>query len=1368
MYARESASGWNPGGLTWNNQPAPSGAVSSVVAANGYTGCPAAWVNLPVTGQVQDWANGSADNGLILTSVENNSYGWKIFSSGDDGANVAPALSITYSNCTSYSSPATGTHQVCGAIRDKYQALGGPSGFLGYPTTNELGTPDGIGRYNHFQKANGYHSPVDGNTGSIYWTPNYGAWSIQGAIRDEWASIGWQASPVGYPTTDRMNLPSRPGTFNHFNVIGGYTSSDGKTGSIYWSAGTGAHAIYGAIRQKWLTMGFEQSYLGLPTSDEFAIPGGRRNNLEGGQINWVSTSNGYGQIEATNGPTAGAGTPGEYTYDSHTLSDNLKAKVNVGTGNLNVTMGLLGVPGISGDTTLSIAYNSADQSPQAAVHGSAVTGLGWRIAPFGDVSLVTYPDGSASYYAGDGASYTFLNNNTPTLTEPTGINATLSHPAGQDWKLTDHGTGGVLDFGPNGGGVLSQADRNGNTITYTYQPGTPDVTTITGTRDGGNPITLTYGGTCPAQMLCSAAQTADGVTHSFAFAYNTGTNTTLASVTEHATGNSQVPIPADRVTRFGYDTAGDLTSIVDPAGVATTVGYSSDGQAKVTSFDQDSSGIAATTTYDYTSSPGNTLLHDPDSGAPYNHAPTTYGIDGFGRVIKTTDPMGNSRNTKWNPSSNVTSSMDANSQITTFGYDANNNLTNAAIPTGASASATYNGPQAYQPDTSNDAQGNHNAYTYDQSGNPTGATTTNPQNNQPPVTTSATYNPTNPTCGGKPGEQCTSKDGNGNTTTYAYDSTGNLTTSTPPAGGALKASTYTTNGSGKTATVTDGNGQTTTSIDDAFGRLAKITVGTSTVAYGYDPDGRTTSRTDPSGTTTYGLDHLGRQTSEQLSNEPVALSATYDPAGNTLTYADQTGTVTYAYNADNKIISAADPGGSCTTNPTTLCTTFGYDNNGTRNKTTYPGGVTMNVTADNSGRTREINATNGSGTLYDYKYGYVKGTVDQTLIQNRTDITTSPNPAVNYHYDNLNELTSAIANTGTNPPTASWLYCYDNAGNRIGDSTNIGATCPTITGAGSNTYGYDPTNALTTKNGTGSGFAYDNNGNQTSGADSQTITAGSYSGYNQLSGLSANGTPSTYGYAGTTNAERTTITTGGTTTTTGNGLFGMVNQTTGAATTGYTRDPNGTLIDERTPTGTYYYLYDGTGSVIGLSDSTGTRVNSYAYDPYGNTTASTGPVANPYQFEAGYHDSTGLYHFGARYYDPATGRWTQLDPTGRSPGYAYAGDNPVNNADTSGTVSLSFGSNIYFTFTPSDIENLIVGVSGISGTAAGVGLCGLGGVTAVVSFLCGAIGFVAGYIVGSVIYNAVAAPALGGCSIQVSIPYSLDPGGVSATRVNCP
>ena len=240
-------------------------------------------------------------------------------------ANGGKAQDFTYG--TIYWSAATGAWSVKGAIRDHYKALGGPGGFLGYPITDETTTPDGVGRYNHFSKA-----------GSIYWTPDTRAWSIHGAIRDKWASMGWERGVLGYPTTDETGTPDGIGRFNHFTGTGassiywtpntgahsvmgaihaewaatgwelgpmGYpitdetTTPDGvgrynhfsKAGSIYWAPNTGAHAVYGAIRGLWSSMGWERSWLGYPTSDEYSVPGGRRSNFQYGYIFW-NASNG--------------------------------------------------------------------------------------------------------------------------------------------------------------------------------------------------------------------------------------------------------------------------------------------------------------------------------------------------------------------------------------------------------------------------------------------------------------------------------------------------------------------------------------------------------------------------------------------------------------------------------------------------------------------------------------------------------------------------------------------------------------------------------------------------------------------------------------------------------------------------------------------------------------------------------------------------------------------------------------------------------------------------------------------------------------------------------------------------------------------
>ena len=87
-------------------------------------------------------------------------------------------------------------HEVHGDIRRKYDFLHGPDGPLGLPVTDETGTPDGIGRFNHFE-----------HNGSIYWTPTTGPMMVRGVIRQLWSSQGWETGPLGYPVADEYRLP---------------------------------------------------------------------------------------------------------------------------------------------------------------------------------------------------------------------------------------------------------------------------------------------------------------------------------------------------------------------------------------------------------------------------------------------------------------------------------------------------------------------------------------------------------------------------------------------------------------------------------------------------------------------------------------------------------------------------------------------------------------------------------------------------------------------------------------------------------------------------------------------------------------------------------------------------------------------------------------------------------------------------------------------------------------------------------------------------------------------------------------------------------------------------------------------------------
>lgn len=162
-----------------------------------------------------------------------------------------------------YWSPPTGAKVVRGAILERWATTGWERGVLGFPTTSEAPTPWRPGAYSHFQG------------GSVYWSPATGAEVVRGAILQRWAETGWEQGLLGFPTTSESATPRRPGAYSHF-----------QGGSVYWSPHTDAHVVVGTIRARWAELGWESSALGFPTSDEYAVPGGRRSEFEGGTIDW--------------------------------------------------------------------------------------------------------------------------------------------------------------------------------------------------------------------------------------------------------------------------------------------------------------------------------------------------------------------------------------------------------------------------------------------------------------------------------------------------------------------------------------------------------------------------------------------------------------------------------------------------------------------------------------------------------------------------------------------------------------------------------------------------------------------------------------------------------------------------------------------------------------------------------------------------------------------------------------------------------------------------------------------------------------------------------------------------------------------------
>lgn len=111
--------------------------------------------------------------------------------------------------------------------------------------------------------------------GSIYYSPGSGAHEVHGAIHDMWSQLGWERGFLGFPLTDEMVTVDGLARYSQF-----------QGGSVYWSPGTGAHEVHGAILDYYLANGAERSFIGLPTADETSALGGRVSTFSGADLWW--------------------------------------------------------------------------------------------------------------------------------------------------------------------------------------------------------------------------------------------------------------------------------------------------------------------------------------------------------------------------------------------------------------------------------------------------------------------------------------------------------------------------------------------------------------------------------------------------------------------------------------------------------------------------------------------------------------------------------------------------------------------------------------------------------------------------------------------------------------------------------------------------------------------------------------------------------------------------------------------------------------------------------------------------------------------------------------------------------------------------
>jgi RHS repeat-associated protein len=808
--------------------------------------------------------------------------------------------------------------------------------------------------------------------------------------------------------------------------------------------------------------------------------------------------------------------------------------------------------------------------------------------------------------------------------------------AGRLWKYTDPG-GNLTSYEYNGTSATSLLNK----IT------TPDRTlSITYAADASNPSD--YG------RVQSITQTVQGSTvATTTYSYDMTTQVSPCGVGERRTRATD---PSGRLTTYCLDERGRPTRVFHSQGEANRGADSS------------------YTAYGPLSLPTATQAGGSgDTGSRFN-----FGVSGIGNATSSSDPYGaatttgfSSSNLPYLPSSNV----DQQGQEVDYGYTSAGNLSSIQPLRNQSSNGVPEGLRL----TWNSTYGQMTSVQM-------GVTTPHTTNYQydsmrrltkidPPV---AAANPLGSTLFTYDGaNRMTSRtDGRGIKATYVLDKLDRVTQESTPDGSEIDTVynaegdvaesdvygpgrvlsakylyTYDGQGNQLTATITDGNGST----QSQYSRT-----------YTYNLDGALHTVTTAEGVTTYGYNSEGLP------------STVTDPAtGNSLP-------IKFVYDSDN--IAATD------THHRLL--EIDYPDLTPGAPAPYTSGVRTTYSYDHADRITDITTTNASGQLQHWSYKYLLNQTNYGGSGSYSDLrqlVVRPDGKCEvYRYDYLGRLTEADTYTSTDCPpnqlganyTAQAIsrlrYSYD------GDSNLTSRTAETWTGSAwatsqNDAFGFDGADQLV-----GTGSSHDAAGNQTARAGTTRdggLTA-SYSQVGQLASFTLNplngvGTALGLGYGGGDSGDLTSV---GSSKLLGSELGTIASVPNSGTATFYTRDPDGNVLDSHDSGGAnlHYYLSDDRGSTTltttggGSPDQTqGGQPSPLLYDPYGNLqTSGTIPA---FGFDGGY--ATGgqaLYHFGKRFYDPAVARWTQMDSLDQAASvlgdnkYAYANDDPVNNADPTG------------------------------------------------------------------------------------------------------
>jgi RHS repeat-associated protein len=372
----------------------------------------------------------------------------------------------------------------------------------------------------------------------------------------------------------------------------------------------------------------------------------------------------------------------------------------------------------------------------------------------------------------------------------------------------------------------------------------------------------------------------------------------------------------------------------------------------------------------------------------------------------------------------------------------------------------------------------------------------------------------------------------------------------------------------------------------------------------------------------------------------------YDAASNRTSFTSpHGGTDTYAYNTLNQLTSITDSA--------TGQFTFGYDGLGRRTALNRPNSV--NTSYGYNSLSRLLNVLHQTGTTTidgaSYSYDNAGNRIAKTNLLN--------NVAEQYSYDAIYQLTQVVQGA-----TTTESYSYDAVGNRLSS-------------LGMSPYAYNSSNQLTSTPAVT--FTYDGNGNTLTKVNSSGTTQYTWDFENRLSSVVLPGAAGTVTFRYDPFGRRVQKSSASSTT---NYLYDGSNSVEEIDSSGalLARYAQGAGIDEPlaearggTPG---FYEQDGLGSVTSLSGSSSVLADTYTYDAFGISTASTGTMPNPFQYTGrDYDPETGLRYYRARYYDTSSGRFLNEDSAEFSVDanfYRYTFNSPTNLVDPSGHGALDW------------------------------------------------------------------------------------------------